>query len=113
LEPGYKCAVVGARCSAAECGDGIVAGAEECEDGNDVATDGCADCRVQPGFACVSTPSQTPVSRCHETVCNDGIQEGDEPCDDGNDVLADGCSPTCQVQPDCSAGACKSACGDG
>ncbi len=47
------------------------------------------------------------------THCNDGTKEGDEACDDGNSILGDGCNPFCEVEPDCSAGACRSRCGDG
>ena len=31
-------------------GDGVVAGSEECEDGNAVAKDGCFACKVEDGF---------------------------------------------------------------
>ncbi|MEQ8273996.1 MAG: DUF4215 domain-containing protein [Deltaproteobacteria bacterium] len=41
------------------CGDGVVDLGEACDDGNNVAGDGCsAVCSVEPGFVCVGTPSQ-------------------------------------------------------
>ncbi len=52
------------------CGDGRVGGTEECDDGNDIDTDGCIDC----AFA----------------ACGDGlVWEGVEDCDDD--------SPECQA----------------
>ena len=111
LENGYRCPVVGEACVAAACGDGIIAGKEQCEDDNTtpVDSDGCsATCKLEPGFACDASGAA-----CRATVCNDGVKEGSEPCDDGNQVIGDGCNPFCEVEPDCSAGACKSSCGDG
>jgi fibro-slime domain-containing protein len=111
VEPGYQCQTPGDRCTAAKCGDNIVAGTEQCEDGDvpPVDGDGCSkDCKVESGYGC-SKPGQ----HCHLTQCNDGVREGNEACDDGNQVLGDGCTPFCEVEPDCSAGACKSRCGDG
>jgi fibro-slime domain-containing protein len=111
VEPGYECHTPGERCTAAKCGDGIVAGTEQCEDGDDppVDGDGCSkDCKVESGYACSKA-----IQHCHLTVCNDGVREGSEACDDGNQVLGDGCTPFCEVEPDCSAGACQSRCGDG
>lgn len=111
VEAGWLCQSPGQPCIAAMCGDGIIAGNEECEDGGmpPVSNDGCTDtCQREFGWAC-----GLPGDPCHMTVCNDGIKEGDEPCDDGNDIIGDGCNPFCEVEPDCSMGACISACGDG
>ncbi|HMR76152.1 MAG TPA: DUF4215 domain-containing protein, partial [Polyangiaceae bacterium] len=55
LEPGWKCPTPGAKCEADKCGDGIIAGNEECEDDDATPTsgDGCsATCKVEPGHAC-------------------------------------------------------------
>ncbi len=62
----------------AACGDGVVEeGVEECDDGNDTATDQCA-----PG--------------CLVAVCGDGyVAKKNELCDDGNQVDGDGCSSRC------------------
>ncbi|MET0385146.1 MAG: DUF4215 domain-containing protein [Polyangiales bacterium] len=111
LEAGYRCSRPGALCTAAECGDGVVAADEQCEDDNDTPTDGdgcSAQCRLEPGWVC-----DRAGAACREAVCNDGVQEGGEPCDDGNTLIGDGCTPFCEVEPDCSAGACRSRCGDG
>jgi fibro-slime domain-containing protein len=109
VEEGWSCPDAGENCVAAECGDGLIIGEEECDDGNRDAGDGCTFyCRIEDGYAC---PLQGAL--CHETVCNDGEKEGSEPCDDGNFVVGDGCNPWCELEPDCSEGACRSACGDG
>jgi fibro-slime domain-containing protein len=111
LEDGWACLAAGARCVAAECGDGILAGDEECEDDDAPPRDGdgcSASCRFETGFDCGA-----PGEACHATVCNDGVKERGEPCDDGNQVVGDGCTPFCEVEPDCSQGACRSRCGDG
>jgi fibro-slime domain-containing protein len=111
LEAGYACPAAGSFCIAAKCGDKQIAGDEECEDADEtpVDGDGCsARCRLEPGFVCMQVGE-----RCTPTVCNDGAKQGSEPCDDGNQVVGDGCTPFCEVEPDCSAGACRSRCGDG
>jgi fibro-slime domain-containing protein len=111
LEPGYACPTPGSFCVAAKCGDKILAGDEQCEDDDETPTDGdgcSASCRIEPGFICPNVGEA-----CRPTVCNDGARQGSEPCDDGNSVVGDGCNPFCEVEPDCSAGACRSRCGDG
>jgi fibro-slime domain-containing protein len=109
LEPGWKCPTPGAACEAAACGDGLLAGKEKCDDGNAVDGDGCSSqCTLEKGFKC-----ETPGSACVPTVCGDGVVEGTEQCDDGNHDMGDGCTPFCVNEPDCSAGACTSTCGDG
>jgi fibro-slime domain-containing protein len=111
LEPGYQCLTPGARCTAAKCGDKIIAADEQCEDDDDAPADGdgcSASCKLEPGFACPDAGKA-----CSATVCNDGMRAGSEACDDGNQVVGDGCTPFCEVEPDCSGGACRSRCGDG
>ncbi|MDI3281754.1 DUF4215 domain-containing protein [Polyangium sp. 15x6] len=98
------------------CGNGVYQTGEECDDGNDVETDGC-------------------LSTCKKAKCGDGfVWEGVEGCDDGNMVNDDGCTNTCKLSTcgdntiqegeDCDDGnqddtdvctsACKTAtCGDG
>ncbi len=85
-------------CVTSACGDGFVdeAGGEECEDGNDVAFDGC-----EPGtctFTCVD-----------DAACDDGFAcNGVEACEDH--VCAPGELPgdgTACEQPDGSAGLCR------
>jgi cysteine-rich repeat protein len=63
-----------------ECGDGVVEGIEECDDGNTTAGDGCAaDCTTEDGDA----------------VCGNGTVETGEECDDGNTTAGDGCAADC------------------
>ena len=58
VESGWVCSGGDASkadlCLAASCGDGVRAGAEECDDGNNADNDGCAsDCKVESGeFFC-------------------------------------------------------------
>ena len=108
VEPGFVCRVPGKPCTPV-CGDGLVAGSEQCDDGNTMAGDGCSvTCKTEAGYKCSGKPSV-----CQKTVCGDGKTEGGEGCDDGNTIPFDGCSAECQIEPDCSAGACVSKCGDG
>lgn len=76
-----------------ECGDGVVAGDETCDDGvNDGSYGGCqADCTRGP-------------------FCGDGIEQTEEDCDDGTNLgtYAFGGAPECA--PGCVLGAF---CGDG
>jgi cysteine-rich repeat protein len=70
------------------CGNSIVDPGEECDDGNDISTDGCIDCKL--------------------ATCGDGfVEAGVELC---GDSLTEACtSPSqnsCQVTP-CAAGATK------
>lgn len=115
LEPGWLCKTAGAACEAATCGDGIVAGTEDCDDAQTtdgdggVIDDGCsAVCTLQPGFKC-----DVPGQPCTATVCGDGLKEGTEQCDDGNKNPYDGCTKDCTLEPTCNAGVCTAACGDG
>ena len=111
VENGWECSTAGSRCVASGCGDGVIAGNEQCEDDDEDPTsrDGCSDvCRLEPGFFCSEAGEA-----CQETVCGNGEREGDEPCDDGNGDLGDGCTPLCEREPTCVDGACTSTCGDG
>ena len=110
-----------------QCGDGIIAGSEICDDGGVDDEDGCdASCMVEYGWAC-DGPEGTP-NHCTAT-CGDGqIAVGAETCDDGGTDAFDGCSASCAFEPgfDCvdpSPGPngtpgspdteCESECGDG
>ena len=74
------------------CGNNVLEGNEQCDDGNVINGDGCsAVCSVLPGFTCVGTPSVCT------TVCGDGIPAGAETCDDGNLIDGDGCSDVCKI----------------
>ncbi|MBN2718064.1 MAG: DUF4215 domain-containing protein [Deltaproteobacteria bacterium] len=107
---GYSCIPPGKSCHLiALCGDGQIQPPELCDDGARYNGDGCNEnCQVEMGYKCDKEPSV-----CTETECGDGKQEGAESCDDKNVIPFDGCSAICQREPDCSAGACQSKCGDG
>jgi len=111
LESGYTCPVLGSPCRTV-CGDKkTIIGIEQCDDGNKVDGDGCnARCQLEPNYVCDA------AGVCKKTVCGDKVKEGTEQCDDtatgATDLPFDGCYK-CLIEPDCSAGACKSACGDG
>jgi cysteine-rich repeat protein len=64
------------------CGDGIVNGTDQCDDGNQVNVDGC-------------------LNSCVIASCGDGfIQSGVEACDDGNTVTGDFCDANCEIDTD-------------
>lgn len=102
-EAGWACLVPGLRCEAAECGDGLLGGFEEC----DFTTDevGCTDCTIDDGYDCDG-------DSCWQTECGNGDVERGEQCEDGNDRPFDGCFE-CAREPTCEDGMCTSACGDG
>ena len=95
-----------------ECGDGVVNGTEECDDGNQDNGDGCesnctntavcGDGVVQVGEVCddgntndddqCSGDCQTATP---DQVCGNGTVEDPEVCDDGNNVDGDGCEADC------------------
>ncbi|MBZ5711117.1 DUF4215 domain-containing protein [Nannocystis pusilla] len=63
------------------CGDGDLNPGEQCDDGNDVAGDGCEN-------NCTTTPGKK---------CGDGTKDPDEDCDDGNNIDGDGCEANCRL----------------
>lgn len=78
----------------AGCGDGLVIGSEECDDGNKTANDGCsASCIIETGFACGTAQPSVCVS-----TCGDGIIATNERCDDENGQNGDGCSSSCKIE---------------
>lgn len=99
------------------CGDGVVEGDEECDDGNDVDADECLNSCVVA--ACGDGVLQEGVEECDDgndidtdscltscvaAVCGDSVvHEGFEACDDGNDDDSDGCTSVCEL----------ASCGDG
>jgi len=112
-----SCVVIdgGTYCSNATCGNGILEGAEECDDGNTTPGEGCtAECKLETDWVC-----PTPGSPCvSAVVCGDGRISGNEVCDDHNIIDNDGCSADCKaVTPGwlCLAPGmrCQPKCGDG
>jgi cysteine-rich repeat protein len=81
------------------CGDGIIGGAEACDDNDTSSGNGCSNaCQVEAGYECLGTPSVCT------TTCGDGIIAGSESCDDTGTVSGDGCSNLCTIESgfDCS-----------
>ena len=140
-EPGWTCEAVDELgtdvvCTPT-CGDGLVVGAEQCDDGLDGpdnawsgASDGCDVCAPSEGWTCDPASTSADGSWEHQCkpLCGDGIvlKAGlppgvtPEQCDDGNDQPGDGCSPTCQMEAGWKCGnlsgessICQPECGDG
>jgi cysteine-rich repeat protein len=94
------------------CGNSILEGAEQCDDGGVVAGDGCsAACRFEVcgnawtdlGEEC-DDGNQASGDGCSPTctiepICGDSTVDGGEQCDDGNQASGDGCSAACQAEP--------------
>lgn len=67
----------------AGCGDAVLQGGEQCDDGeanSDTAPDACR-------------------SDCRPARCGDGVVDGAEDCDDGGLEAGDGCSAACRDEP--------------
>ncbi|CAD8085417.1 unnamed protein product [Paramecium sonneborni] len=90
------------------CGDNLVVGKEECDDGNNIPYDGCFQCLYQCQPEC--TDCQLGICNACKVqgwdlknhicfpVCGDGyVVQGQEQCDDGNSIQFDGCF-MCQYQ---------------
>ena len=99
-----------------ECGNNVVEGTEQCDDGNQVDGDGCeANCvntavcgngTVEVGEVCDDNNtmdgdmcSADCLTETVEAVCGNGKQEADEQCDDGNPDPGDGCEADCTITP--------------
>ncbi len=93
------------------CGDSVVNGDEECDDGNSVLTDAClptcvaaicGDGVLQTGVEdCDDTNSENTDAcvDCKDAVCGDGfVHAGVEGCDDANNIAGDGCSVDCKSE---------------
>lgn len=78
------------------CGDGVITGAETCDDANTASGDGCSSsCQIESGYTCSGTPS---ICIIPPIVCGNGVVEAGEACDDDNNVNGDGCSSTCAIE---------------
>jgi|GEM_PF-1227194 len=99
-----------------QCGNGVVEGGEQCDDGNqnnnDACTNACLHKRCGDGY--VQPPEQCDdgnenqndacKNNCTNNVCGDQIVNPDtEECDDGNTVNNDGCTNAC-TSPACGDG---------
>ncbi|CAD8141976.1 unnamed protein product [Paramecium pentaurelia] len=97
------------------CGDLIIVGNEQCDDGNNIPYDGCFDCEYQCQIQCTNcnkgiceecnTYGWILVDQQCSTYCGDGIVvQPYELCDDGNQFPFDGCFD-CDFQ-------CQEICGE-
>jgi cysteine-rich repeat protein len=83
-------------CRPAVCGDGLKWHVEQCDDGNDIDSDGCShECKIEAGFTC--DEDENRKSRCYN--CGNDHIDAFEECDDGNEEDGDGCSSTCMLEP--------------
>jgi cysteine-rich repeat protein len=90
---GGQLSATGGQSGFDRCGDGQVQSPEECDDGNDVAGDGCTACRIE-------IPDPCPIGCTRTIVCGDGRRDTGEACDDGNITSGDGCPNDCSyVEP--------------
>ena len=107
-------------CTVSACGNGIEAGAEECDDGNQMNGDTCdSNCtRPRCGNSIASIDENMDPEDCDDgnaintdacvdctlARCGDGfVQAGVEACDDGNMSSVDGCTNDCKL-PTCGDG---------
>ncbi|MBX3233294.1 MAG: DUF4215 domain-containing protein [Labilithrix sp.] len=78
------------------CGNSILDGDDECDDGNPTPDDGCsASCKVEDGYVC-NIPGQ-PCAKIG--ACGDGVLKEGEECDDKTTVGGDGCTADCKLEP--------------
>lgn len=92
VEPGWVCLGAPSTCNKT-CGNGQLDAGETCEDGNQVAGDGCLACVLERGFAC---DNATLPSKCADI---DECKAGG-----GNDC---GANATCTNSPGSYTCACK------
>jgi large repetitive protein len=103
----------------AVCGDNVIEGGEECDDGNTEDGDGCSSVCMDENAENCGNSALDPGEECDDgnTVSGDGcsatcvsevtpacgnnILELGEECDDGNTAAGDGCSATCTNEGDC------------
>jgi len=97
------------------CGNGVLDGTEQCDDGNTASGDGCSKiCQVESNYDCAK-PGQ-PCKNLAE--CGNNFVTSDEACDDGNTKGGDGCSADCKTvesgwQCRVPGKPCTPQCGDG
>ena len=104
--------MAGVRCVAKSCGDGIIAGTEQCDD-HEPELERRLQLDVQARAGLRVHDESTARASATRRPCGDGVKEGFEQCDDDNLIPYDGCSPTCTIEPQCAGGQCTPVCGDG
>ncbi|CAD8070395.1 unnamed protein product [Paramecium primaurelia] len=117
---GWEIDIVSGVCRS-NCGDGIIVGKEQCDDGNEIEFDGCHQCELR----CLQQQcTKCLIGICLEcgndgwylfeykciSFCGDLIVVDNEECDDGNIIPYDGCFECkfqCQIEcTDCRSGIC-------
>jgi cysteine-rich repeat protein len=105
------------------CGNSLLEGIEECDDGNLTNSDGCSstcllefcgDTVIQSGEQCDdgnTTPGDGCSATCQDEICGNLFVDPGEECDDGNLVSEDGCSDLCVIEF-CSDGIVQSGLGE-
>ena len=89
---------MGAECKP-NCGDGyVIAGVEQCDDGNAASNDGCSNCMVVDGWICTGIEPSVCQLINGPSTCGNGMMNANERCDDANTNNGDGCSSGCQVE---------------
>jgi len=101
-------------CVEAVCGDGVLEGDEECDDGNTARWDGCdEDCTLgedcdngvdDDGDGMVDLEDVDCFDFPEPSFCGDGILDEGEECDDGNTEHGDGCAVDCTLCEECDNG---------
>ncbi|CAD8087586.1 unnamed protein product [Paramecium primaurelia] len=119
--PGWELNSIDMKCYPF-CGDQLVQGNEQCDDGNNEDDDGCVECQfncqqqctlcnISDCLECDVEGWQLYINRCYP-ICGDKLVLGKEECDDGNLIPYDGCYECkfqCQEQcVDCVKGICNS-----
>ena len=109
--PPMPCAARIVRFSAA---DSIIDAGEECDDGNDINDDDCANActlnlcgngRQDPGELCDDGEENSDVTAnacrtdCSQPRCGDGVMDAGEECDDGNTENGDSAMIPCESVP--------------
>ena len=94
------------------CGDGVIEGAETCDDNNTMDGDGCSSNCIDEicGDSILENNGVAPDEECDDgntldgdgcqgdctCLCGDGVVCGDEQCDDGNTIDDDDCNNMCE-----------------
>jgi MYXO-CTERM domain-containing protein len=90
------------------CGDGIIAGVEECDDGNAAAGDGCSDiCGIEPPYVCAYEPSECGICVDTEIDVETDLGCGDATplcVGDGAEAFCAGCVDDATGMPDLGCG---------
>lgn len=87
----------------ANCGDGMVQGTEECDDGNVDDADSCSNACLNVAPAEEEPEEEVPAVEEEESLCGNSAVDDGETCDDGNVTDGDGCSALCASEEETPA----------